>query len=116
MRHAAGETITVTREGALTPARDAQGNPVYAPPTTFNVADVAVEPTGSDETPELMGVWVVTGYRLFLPYGTVLLPSDRLTIRGVQGWQVEGDSTASGWRSPFDGGGRGVVVGVRRAG
>lgn len=116
MRHPAGETITVTREGAATGGRDSQGNLVDAADITFTISDVALAPAGSDETVEAMGAWVVTGYNLFLPYGTVLLPTDRLTIRGVGGWQVEGDSTAAGWRSPFDGRGRGVAMTARRAG
>lgn len=115
MRHRNGETVTVTRPGAATGPDDEQGNPTELPATTFDIDDVAVAPAGSDETPEALGVWVVTGFTLYLPFGTVLLPADRLTIRGVPGWQVEGDATASGWRSPFDGGGRGVVVSVRRS-
>jgi hypothetical protein len=115
MRHPHGETVTVTRAGAATGEPDEQGNPTPAPATSFTVSDVAIAPAGSDETPEAQGVWVVTGYTLYLPYGTVLLPDDRLTIRGVDGWQVEGDSTAAGWRNPFNGLEPGVVVSVRRS-
>lgn len=116
VRHPFGETITVTRAGGPNGETDGVGNPVILAPSTFTVDDVALAPEGSDETTEAPGVWTVTGYKVFCPYGTVLLPTDRLTIRGVAGWQVEGDTTASGWRSPFDGVGRGVVLMARRAG
>jgi hypothetical protein len=116
MRHPAGETVTVTRPGGPIPdSDDGQGNPILGPPSTFEVSDVAIAPAGSEEDPQALGLWVVTGYTLFLPYGTDLLPADRLTIRGVDGWQVEGDSTAAGWRNPFTGEQPGVVVSVRRS-
>jgi len=115
MRHPFGEAVTVTRPGLGSGPDDARGNPTPAPPTTFNVEDVAVAPAGSEEDPQALGLLVVTGYTLYLPYGTTLLPADRLTIRGVDGWQVEGDSTVAGWRNPFTGETPGVVVSVRRA-
>lgn len=113
MRHPAGESITVTREGTPTGDNDDAGNPIIGPPDESTVVDVALEPIMAEETP---GVWSVTGYRLYCPYGTEFLQDDRLTIRGVAGWQVEGDTAAAGWRSPFDGVGRGVVLMARRAG
>lgn len=116
VRHRAGETVTVTRLGAPTDEYDERGNPVLDAPSTFTITDVALAPQTSEETAEAPGVRVVTGYELYCPYDTdPLLPTDRLTIRGVPGWQVAGDTTAAGWRSPFDGLGRGVVVNVKRA-
>lgn len=116
MRHPAGETITVTRRGEPDGGSDAQGNPTVGPDTSFTVDDVAAAPQTSDETTGAPGITVVTGYALYCPYETsALLPTDRITIRGVEGWQVSGDSTGAGWRSPFDGVGRGVVVYVARA-
>lgn len=115
MRHRSGETVTVTRAGVSTGAYDLQGNSVLSAGSTFTVTDVAVAPAGTEEDPLALGLFVATGFTLYLPYGTVLLPNDRLTVRGVTGWQVEGDVTASGWRNPFDGLGRGVVVSVRRS-
>jgi hypothetical protein len=114
-RHTFGETITVTRKGAPTGERDSQGTPTVGPDTVFTVDDVAIEPTGTTESPQAMGVWTVTGYNLFLPYGTELVPTDRITIRGSAGWNVVGNGEDSGWRNPFDGRGRGNVVGVKRA-
>lgn len=115
-RHTSGETVTVTRRGAPIPGEyDVQGTPVLGPTSTFEIEDVAVEPTGTDESPEAMGVWVITGFKLYLPYGADLLDTDRITIRDIPGWHVEGDSMVTGWRNPFDGKGRGSVISVRRA-
>lgn len=116
MRHPYGETITVTRQSEPTGDIDDGGNPVLADDFSFEVDNVAVAPAGSEEDPQALGLWVVTGYTLYLPYGTVLKPSDRLTVRGVDGWQVVGDSEAAGWRNPFNGRTPGVVVSVERAG
>src|SRR5690606_3114421 len=105
----AGETVTVTRLGGPTGADDEQGNPIIGPDTTFDIDDVAVAASGSAgggntiENVAAYGPVVITGYTLFLPSGTVLLASDRLTIRGVSGWQVEGDASAGQWTSPFSG-------------
>lgn len=116
VRHPAGETVTVTRAGAPTGGEDEQGNPIIGPDILFDIADVAIAPETSTETAENPGIRVVVGYTLYCPYSApALLPEDRLTVRGVEGWQVVGDTTALGWRSPFDGIGRGVVVTVKRA-
>ena len=115
LRHRAGEIVTVTRAGGPVAGFDAQGSPLVAADSTFTVLDVAVEPAGTSEDPQSMGLWVLTGFTLYLPYGTVLLPSDRLEVRGVSGWQVVGDTSASGWRNPFTGGEKGSVVSVKRA-
>jgi len=116
VRHDAGESVIVTRQGVPTTGFDAGGYPIVSAETTFTVSDVAVAPAGSSEDPQSLGLWVVTGYTLYLPYGTVLLPTDFVEVRGVTGWQVVGDTTAAGWRDPFTGKGKGSVVSVRRAG
>lgn len=116
MRHGAGESITVTRPGSPIEGEfDSQENPVIGPPSTFEINDVAVEPAGTSEDPQSMGLWVVTGFTLYLPHGSVLLPDDRLTIRDTDGWQVTGDTSAAGWRNPFTGSTPGVVVSVKRS-
>lgn len=116
MRHPAGETITVIRLGAAVPGEFTDlGDPVLAEPTSFEIGDVAISPAGSVETVSAPGVFVVTGYDLFCPYDApMLLPSDRFTIRGTPGWQMSGESIGAGWRNPFDGRGRGVVINVKR--
>lgn len=116
MRHPRGETVTVTRPGATTGAFDEGGNPVLDADATFDIEHVAVAPAGTEEDPQALGLWVTTGYTLYLPFGTVLKPADRLAIRGISGWQVVGDTEAAGWRNPFSGLTPGVVVSVKRAG
>jgi len=122
VRHPAGETITVFRKGVPTGGDDEQGNPKVGPDTTFDIEKVAIAPNGgiagsgaSDETPSPYGPVVVTGYTLYLPFGAALRASDWITIRGIDGWQVEGESEATGWRNPFNGVTPGSVVSVRRA-
>ena len=116
MRHPAGETILVTRVGIPTGGDDAQGNPVFGADIVFSISDVAIAPTGSDETADSPGLFVVTGFDLYMPYAApALVSSDRITIRGVEGWQVNGETTASGWRNPFSGSTPGIVVNVRRS-
>lgn len=112
MRHAAGETITVTRRGTDTVNNDEAGNPIVSVPADFSIPDVALEPVVAEETP---GVFSIVGYRIYAPYGTQFRADDRITIRGVSGWQVNGNTEAAGWRSPFDGRGRGIVADVRKA-
>ena len=109
------ETVTVTRQGGPTGEYDELGNPIIGPNTTFTVSDVAVAPAGTEEDPQALGLVVVTGFTLYLPYGTVLLPTDRLTVRGIAGWQVVGSTEASSWRNPFTGLEPGAVVSVRKA-
>lgn len=115
MRHPYGETITVTRPTVLADAWDDSGAPLPGPDEVFTVDDVAIAPQTSDESPEAPGVFVVTAFNLYCPPGTVFEPSDVITVRGVPGWQVEGETAASTWRNPFNGSNPGVVVTVRRS-
>lgn len=117
VRHPAGETITVTRRGAETPGEvDTQGNPVFEADTTFTISEVAVAPTGSTETADSPGIFVLTGYDLYCPYDApALLETDSVSVRGIPGWQVTGETAGAGWRNPFNGETPGVVVNVRRA-
>lgn len=112
-----GEAITVTSKGTVLVPRedDEQGNPKIGPDTTRTIKRVAVAPKGSSESAEAFGQQVITGYTLYLPSGEVLLPTDRIEIRGETGWQVEGDAAAGQWTSPFSGRGKGVEVAVKRA-
>lgn len=110
-----GETITITRLGAVTSGYDDAGDPNRAAPSTFDVTDVGVAPITSDESAELFGDVAENGYTLYLPYGTELLATDRVTVRGVAGWQVVGDARTVDWRSPFSGWTPGTVAIVRRA-
>lgn len=109
------ETVTVTRKGVPTGEDDELGNPIIGPDTTFDIADVVVAPAGTEEDPQALGLLVVTGFKLFLPYGTILYPTDRLAVRGITGWQVVGSTEAAGFRNPFTGREAGAVVSVKRA-
>jgi len=109
------ETVTVTRQGGPTGGYDELGNPIIGADTTFDIADVVVAPAGTEEDPQALGLLVVTGFKLFLPYGTILYPTDRLTVRGISGWQVVGSTEASDWRNPFSGREAGAAVSVKKA-
>lgn len=110
-----GETITVARQGAATGTYDDLGNPVIGAGSTFTVDGVGVAPLTPEESAELWGPENRGGYRLFLPYGTVLEFTDLLQVRGESGFQVEGDAGLVQWRSPFTGWEAGAVAVVRRA-
>lgn len=114
-----GETVTVTRLGAEDPNnRDELGYPIPAESTTFDIEHVAVAlsgTSGTSESAESTGDLSITGYTLYMPSGTQLRSTDILTIRGVTGWQVEGDAFAGQWTSPFSGRGKGVEARVKRA-
>jgi len=111
-----GETVTVTSPSAtpVVPADwDEAGNPIMAPATTSTFDTLApCAPVMADESEEAAGARVITGYRVYGPSGLVLSPADRLTIRGVPGWQVEGE--VGQWNRGSDGTGRGVEFTVRR--
>lgn len=110
-----GETITVTSPSApVVPAAwDEAGSPILAAPTTFTFETLApCAPIMADESEEAAGARVISGYRIFGPSGLTLSPADRLTIRGVAGWQVEGE--VGQWNRSSDGSGRGVQFMVRR--
>jgi hypothetical protein len=110
-----GETVTVVSPSAaaVPPTYDEAGAPVLAAPTTFTFTTLApCAPILSDESEEAAGARVITGYRIFGPSGLALSPADRLTIRGVPGWQVEGE--LGQWNRGSNGTGKGVEFMVRR--
>lgn len=109
-----GETITVTRIGAVTTGKDDLGNPTLATSTTFTVDDVAVAPLTPQESAELWGPDNQGGYTLYMPYGTELHASDLVTVRGESGFQVQGAADLVQWRNPFTGWAAGAVAVVRR--
>lgn len=109
------ETVTVTREGAPTGADDEQGNPIIGAPSVSTVDAIAVAPLEPQESAELFGPENEGGYRLFLPTGTGLRSTDRITVRGEPGFQVWGDAGLVGWVSPFTSWAPGEVAVVRRA-
>lgn len=110
-----GESITVTRPGAPTGGFDAAGNPVLTADTTVVVSDVAVAPEKASEPAEPWGSQAVNGYTLYMPFGTDIRADDLVTVRGVAGWQVQGDVRTVDWVNPFSGWQAGTVAVVRRS-
>jgi hypothetical protein len=111
-----GETISVTRPGALTGPDDAQGNPTPAASTTFSYDRVAVAPGTAEEQAEQFGPRSENAYTLFRRRAAMdLRAQDMVTIRGVAGWQVTADARTVEWRTPYNGSlVRGTVAEVRR--
>lgn len=107
------KTLTVTREGTLTNVRDGQGNFTRTPDTTFTVVVRAVAPNLGDESEGDAGTRVITGKRIYGYKDLVLLPTDRITIDGVSGWQVEGEPGL--WESAFGTSRGGTEFVVRRS-
>ena len=109
-----GETVTVTRLGTPTTGKDLLGNPNLAAPSTFDVADVRIAPITPAEATELWGADNKGGYSLYMPYGTALVSTDVVEVRGESGFQVQGAADLVQWRSPFTGWEAGAVAVVRR--
>lgn len=107
------KAITVTREGAPTGDRDDQGNPVLGPDVTLTVVVRAIAPNLAEETTADSGVRLITGKRIYGYKDLVLLPTDRITIDGVPGWQVEGEPGL--WESAFGTSRGGTEFVVRRS-
>ena len=103
-----GETVVVTRR--VVSGEDSQGNPAY---TTSEIAieRCAFAPTGSTEDVATFGTRAITGGTVYAPTGTVFLPSDVLTIRGMT-FTVDGESGQ--WTNPYSATGKGVEVAVKR--
>lgn len=109
-----GETVIATRVDAPTGGYDEQGNPIYET-LTIEFDGVGVAPAASNETAEPFGQVAANGYTLYFPYGSDVRAADVFEVRGVEGWQVQGDASTVDWRSPFTGWEAGTVVTVRRA-
>ncbi|MFE4658382.1 hypothetical protein ACFRFJ_17090 [Streptomyces hydrogenans] len=100
-----GETVTILRPGP--PTQDAYGNDVPGPDTEIPVAGCALEPmdgtgAGANEITDARDT-VISGMRVFFPYGTEVRATDRARI-GMDVYEVYGDSEpgyGQGYRSPF---------------
>ena len=109
MRHRHGTTITILRafEGL-----DDFNNPIAGPTPPTVVEGCAVAPRMSTE-PTIRGRHgVIVGLTLYAPPGTVILPTDRITIGGND-YQVEGEPGV--WKNPFSGSTPGIEVALKRA-
>lgn len=103
------ETVTITRRTVN--GEDSQGNPTYST-STVNVSGCAFAPTGSADDVAQFGTRAITGGTVYAPSGSVFLPTDLLTIRGMS-FTVDGESGQ--WTNPYSEIGRGVEVAVKRA-
>lgn len=108
------ETIVMHTPGPLLdPAEyDEQGRAKRAAEVVVDVAGCDLAPEGAQESRQMFGQYVVTGYKVFAPAGTTVDADATFTIRGVAGWQMEGE--VGDWRSRSSGGRRGVVFSVKR--
>jgi hypothetical protein len=101
---------TVTKV-ARTVARDPMGDETVVE-TRTDVTGCAVAPRTATETTERGRRDVITGITVFMPYGTVLDPDDRLEVAGTA-YEIEGEPGY--WADPDTRQGVGVEVAARRA-
>jgi hypothetical protein len=101
---------TVTRV-ARTVTRDPMGDETITE-TRTDIPGCAVAPRTATETTERSRRDVITGITVYMPYGTVLDPDDRLEVGAVE-YEIEGEPGS--WQSPFTGVGAGIEVAARRA-
>jgi len=109
--YAFGEPVVVLDPSTTT---DDYGNDVEdwdSPVTVATIEGVGVEPrpTGESFTEDRNAV--TNGYTLYLPAGSVILPTQRVEVRGSV-WPVLGPTAE--WRNPFTGWEPGNVVQVGR--
>lgn len=103
-----GETVTILRPGSST--RDSHGNDVPGPDVETPVDHCAVWPTGTSE--QIQGQDQVQDHvQVLFPYGTSVLATDRLLVRGDV-YQVVGRPPS--WKSPFTATTAGVEVQAER--
>ncbi|WP_435601452.1 hypothetical protein [Streptomyces sp. C10-9-1] len=107
-----GKTITIVRPGPAT--EDDYGNDVPGPPTEIEVGGCAVEPmdgTGAGPNEDTQGrQQVISGLRVFCPYGTVIHATDQVRVDGEL-YEVYGKpGPGAGFLSPFTGSTGPVVV------
>lgn len=106
-----GETVTITRPGAAG-IPDAYGNPTRGDDVVLAVEGCLFAPnTPNDETgPD--GRVIVSPAAVYAGIDAPFAKDDRLTIRGDDGWFVDGEPQV--WRSPWTTSTSGVRVFLRR--
>lgn len=97
-----GETVVRVRPAG----RDRFGNPA-GEPSRRDIPGCGVAFTGSSETTSGGRLSVTTNATLYAPYGTDLVASDRVEVRGVL-YEVAGDP--SPWANPLSGVEHGLEV------
>lgn len=83
----------------------------WTDPAELTITGCAVAPRDSTEDHNEGRQAVLIGFTVYAPAGTVVLPSDRLRIRGDD-FEVDGEPGA--WISPFSDVEEGVEIGTRR--
>lgn len=105
-----GETIRVHR--AAPGDRDEHGNEQPGTVEVLEFPGFAVAAATSDDRVTTVGTRVITGYLLYRRKPADISTTDTIEIRGVPGWQVDGEVFE--WRSPYTGVRRGVQFAVKR--
>lgn len=108
-RHPRGVTAYVAAYDAT--ATDPYGDPVASWAAPFEVPGCAFDPGSSAEPREPGTERVETEPTLYLPYGAMVGPLDKVTVRGLV-YQVDGVSRQ--WENPFTGVRPGSVVTLRK--
>lgn len=106
-----GESITAHIPGAPTGEDDEQGNPILSADTDRTIEGCLLAPFGENEAAETFGPVTTRGWHIYNRDFTLQFdPNVTFTIRGVAGWQMDGEVGA--WRKGTD---KGVEWTVRRA-
>ena len=73
----------------------------WASAASVSIVGCAIDPGGSSETRTVNREQITTTPTLYAPYGSDVLPSDRITDPAGKTWEVDG--YGGQWRSPFTG-------------
>jgi hypothetical protein len=102
-----GDSVTITRRAAT--STDDYGNDVFTT-TDTTVKGCVVVPRNSSELIQGQDA-VIVGLTAYMPYGTVILPTDQVNVNGVV-YEVDGE--AGSYRSPLTGSKGAVQVALTR--
>jgi len=105
---------TVTRIRATPGGYDPFGDPLPGTTDELEISGCAISPRAQVYTSELTGPGrraVIDGVLLYAPYGSDILPSDDIVVRGVT-YRVDGEPGS--WRSPYTGARRGIEITLER--
>ena len=95
--------VTVTRLRAPLAADPYSGEATardWANATSASIVGCAIDPGGSSEVHTVNREQITTTPTLYAPYGSDILPADRIVASGVT-WEVDG--RGGQWMSPFTG-------------
>lgn len=107
-----GESVTVLRGTPVTdPYSGEETGTDWSTPTATVVTDCGVAPRLTPESPANDRTLIIEGYTVFMPYGTDVLATDRVVVRGDT-YDVDGDVGV--WRNPFTGWEPGIEVNLKK--